>query len=65
MTRAMQHELQNMIEQDKRDNLDALLSEQVVHALGEPRDLLRVQVCKLWQRHYRVDRNVILWGAST
>jgi len=54
-------ELQNTIAQDTQDNLKALLGEQILHALGEPRNLLRVQVCQLWPRHYRVN---VLIGAD-
>jgi len=55
MATAEQREQHNRNEQDKQDNLAALLGEQVLHALGEPPDLLQVQVRKLWQGHYRVN----------
>jgi hypothetical protein len=61
MAPASQRKHENTIAQDVQDNLDALLGEQVLHALGEPRDLLRVQVCKLWKLHYRVN---VLVGAD-
>jgi hypothetical protein len=61
MTTKPQRELQNAIAQDTQDNLKALLGEQVLHALGEPRNLLRVQVCPVWQQHYRVN---VLVGAD-
>jgi hypothetical protein len=61
MAPSSQRNPQNTIAQDREDNLDTLLSEQVLHALGEPRDLLRVQVCKLWPGHYRVN---VLVGAD-
>jgi hypothetical protein len=35
--------------------LNALIGEQVLHALGEPRNLLRVQVRPLWDGKYRVN----------
>ena len=56
-----QPKLQDTLAQDTRDNLKALLGEQVLHALGTPRDLLRVQVCLVWQQHYRVN---VLVGAD-
>ena len=59
-TRA-QPELQNRLAQDTRDNQETLLAEQVLHVLGTPRDLFRVQVCQLWQQHYRVN---VLVGAD-
>jgi hypothetical protein len=55
MSTARQRERDNRIEQDKQDHLDSLLREQVLHALGVPAGLLHVQVCKLWQGHYRVN----------
>ncbi len=61
MATTSQREIQNTIANDTQDNLKALLGEQVLHALGEPRNLLRVQVCKLWQQHYRVN---VLIGAD-
>ena len=35
--------------------LNALVGEQVLHALGEPRNLLKVQVRPLWDGNYRVN----------
>ena len=55
MATAQQREQHDRNEQDKQDNLAALLGEQVLHALGEPPNLLLVQVRKLWPRHYRVN----------
>jgi hypothetical protein len=46
------------MDQDERDSLDNLISEQVIHALGKPIDLRNVQVRKVWDNHYRV--NVIV-----
>ena len=46
------------LEKDKRETLDDLISEQVIHALGKPIDLRKVQVRKVWKDHYRV--NVIV-----
>ncbi len=35
--------------------LTALIGKQVLHALGEPGDLLRVQVRPLWEGRFRVN----------
>lgn len=43
------------LEKHKRDALTALIGEQVIHSLGQPGDLLRVQVRPLWGNHYRVN----------
>jgi hypothetical protein len=41
--------------------LSAALGRQVMRTLGEPGDLLRVQVQRLWEEHYRVN---VLVGAD-
>jgi len=43
------------MEQHKRETLSTLIGEQVIHTLGEPNDLHRVQVRRLWKDHYRVN----------
>jgi hypothetical protein len=43
------------LEQHRRETRDLLVGEQVVHALGEPGGLLKVQVRELWKDHYRVN----------
>src|SRR5439155_5711323 len=43
------------LERHKRETLSSLVREQVIHALGEPSDLLNVQVRPLWGAHYRVN----------
>jgi hypothetical protein len=45
-----------------RAPLNAAIAEQVMHALGQPVDLFRVQVQPLWQDHYRVN---VLVGADS
>ena len=35
--------------------LKALIGKQVLHVLGEPRNLLKVQVRSLWDSYYRVN----------
>jgi hypothetical protein len=39
----------------RREALSALVGEQVLHALGEPGDLLKVQARPLWEGRYRVN----------
>ena len=43
------------VEGHKREMLKALIGKQVLHALGEPRNLLKVQVRPLWDGYYRVN----------
>jgi hypothetical protein len=38
-----------------REMLDALLGEQVIHMLGKPAGLHKVQVRRLWEGGYRVN----------
>lgn len=35
--------------------LAVLIREQIIHSLGEPRDLLKVVVRPLWDKNYRVN----------
>jgi hypothetical protein len=47
-------------EHDRREALrlealSAVIAEQVLHCLGEPGDLLRMQVRRLWDNSYRVN----------
>lgn len=42
-------------EQQQRQQADAALGVVVLHALGQPADLCRVQVRRLWEGHYRVN----------
>jgi hypothetical protein len=39
----------------RREALSARVGEQVLHALGEPGDLLKVQARPLWEGSYRVN----------
>jgi hypothetical protein len=39
----------------KRETLDSLIREQVMHNLGKPANLLTVQVRPLWETRYRVN----------
>jgi len=45
----------NAAESQKRETLSALVGKQVLHALGQPENLLKVQVRPLWQDNYRVN----------
>ena len=55
-----QHKQHEDTEQHKPEMLNALIGEQVMHTLGKPHDLLKVQVRLLWENHYRV--NVLIGG---
>jgi hypothetical protein len=48
-------------EKSAPSQLDASIGRQVMHRLGRPHNLQRVQVCRLWEDHYRVN---ILVGAD-
>jgi hypothetical protein len=54
MLTKQQRAQQRGIVQHKREALNALIREQVIHILGEPDCLLLVQVCGLWADYYRV-----------
>jgi hypothetical protein len=43
------------MEQHKREMLHAFIGEQILHALGEPGDLHKVQVRPLWGNYYRAN----------
>jgi hypothetical protein len=51
-------QLKDEMAQDERKTFDNLIREQVIHVLGKPIDLRKVQVRKVWKDHYRV--NVIV-----
>ncbi len=55
MPTAQQRDQQKDMEQHKRKALNALIREQVIHTLGQPNGLHRVQVRRLWEDHYRVN----------
>lgn len=54
MSTAEQREQQEL-KQQKREMLNALIGEQILHTLGKPSDLLRVQIKRLWENCYRVN----------
>jgi hypothetical protein len=43
------------LEAHKREMLNTLVAEQVLHSLGVPKDLIQVQVRRLWEDRYRVN----------
>jgi ribosomal protein L19 len=53
MTPELEHAKE--MERHKREALNSLVREQVIHTLGEPGDLLSVQVRPLWGTNYRVN----------
>jgi hypothetical protein len=55
MAVAPNHERRDAITREADDRLGDLIGEQALHALGRPPDLLRLQVCRLWTGHYRVN----------
>jgi hypothetical protein len=50
-----QRERREDLEQHRGETRNALIGEQVLHALGRPSDLLIVQVRPLWESRYRVN----------
>ena len=55
MATTQQGHQQEEIDRHKRDALDALLTEQVIHILGKPAGLHKVQVRRVGERGYRVN----------
>jgi hypothetical protein len=55
MTTTQQGEARKDMERHKRETLNTLVGEQVMHTLGVPVDLYTVQVRWLWEHHYRVN----------
>jgi hypothetical protein len=55
VTPAQQRDRDEELNRDMRDALNDLISEQVVHGLGTPDDLLRVQVRRVGSDRYRVN----------
>jgi hypothetical protein len=55
MATRTQREQNEAIDRHERDTLHTLIEEQVMHTLGAPNDLHKVQVRRLWQHHYRVN----------
>ena len=55
MQKGQQREQEKDMEQHERDELNSLIAEQVLHTLGRPASLLKVQVRLLWENCYRVN----------
>jgi hypothetical protein len=55
MPTTLKREPQKDMEQHKRETLHTLIGEQVIHSLGEPDDLLQLQVRWLWEDYFRVN----------
>jgi hypothetical protein len=55
MPATQQPEQRNDLKRHGRDTLNSLIGEQVILALGEPRDLLKVQIRPLWENYYRAN----------
>ena len=50
-----QREQEEGMKRHKQETLNALIGERVIHALGEPGNLLAVSVRPLWDNRYRVN----------
>ena len=55
MRSSQQREQRQDMEQHKRETLNTLIGEQVIHTLGAPNGPHKVQVQPLWKDHYRVN----------
>lgn len=55
MTTKEQTEKKNDIELHRSEALADLIREQVIHALGQPANLINVQVHSLWENRFRVN----------
>ena len=58
-----QHKQDKDLEQHQRETQNALIGEHVIHTLGEPDGLHKVDVRPLWGDHYRV--NVLIGKDAT
>ena len=60
-----QHDKQNVDQvKQERQQLGAVIGKHVMHTLGQPGDLHRIQVRQLWEDHYRVNVLVGVDAAS-
>jgi hypothetical protein len=55
MPTTQQRDEQKSMERDEREMLNALIAKQVLHTLGSPSRLFKVQVRRLWDDYYRVN----------
>lgn len=51
----LKREPQENMKQHQRETQQALIGEQVLHSLGEPANLIQVQVRQLWEDRFRVN----------
>ena len=61
MPAAQQRKQDRDLEQHKSEILQTLIEEQVIHRLGKPVGLHKLQVRRLWEDHYRVN---VLFGEN-
>jgi hypothetical protein len=64
MAANQQREQPKPAQQQKLDTLTEFIQQQVLKALGKPRNLLKVQVNPIWDNHYRVNVFVGVEGGS-
>jgi hypothetical protein len=55
MAKTVELEQSDEVEKKWHTSRNVLIGRRVLHALGKPADLLRVQVKHLWDQHYRVN----------
>jgi hypothetical protein len=55
MTTTLQRDRDEELRRDMRDTVNDLIREQVVHSLGTPDDLLKVEVLRVGSDRYRVN----------
>jgi hypothetical protein len=58
---AQQREQDRDLERHKDETLQTLIEEQIIHRLGKPYGLHKVQVRRVWEDHYRVN---VLFGEN-
>lgn len=51
----LRHDPEKDMRQHEREALQTLIGEQVMHMLGEPSDLVQVQVRRLWKDRFRIN----------
>ena len=52
---SVQEQKQHADQEEKGQRLNAAIGKHVIHSLGQPNDLQRVQVRRLWEDRYRVN----------
>jgi hypothetical protein len=61
MPTAQRRDRHEEMKEHERETMNAVIGEQVIHILGEPGDLLQMQIRLLWENSYRVN---VLIGAD-